>query len=152
MIIEHGACPLPRGEKILVALDGSEHAYRALDQAISLAKVCNSFIYLISVLDLYPGQMSLAPLLEEKLSAEIHETLEKGKEMVEKENLSCETIVHMGGMAHEFIVREAKEKGVDLIVMGSHGRTGLSKMLVGSVTERVIGHAPCAVMVTPRIS
>ncbi|NOQ95890.1 MAG: hypothetical protein GQ555_04650, partial [Desulfobacterales bacterium] len=65
MIIEHGACPLTRGEKLLVALDGSEHAYKALDQAISLAKVCNSSIYLISVLDLYPGQMAVAPFLEE---------------------------------------------------------------------------------------
>ncbi|MBW1670382.1 MAG: universal stress protein [Deltaproteobacteria bacterium] len=148
--MEHGACSLTRGEKLLVALDGSEHAYKALDQAISLAKVCNSSIFLISVLDLYPGQMELAPLLEEKLSAKIHETLEKGKEIVEKENLSCETIVHMGGTAHEFIVKEAKERGIDLIVMGSHGRTGLSKMMVGSVTERVIGHAPCAVMVTPK--
>lgn len=150
MIIEHGACPLTRGEKLLVALDGSEHADKALDQAISLAKVCNSFIYLISVLDLYPGQMSVAPLLEEKLSAEIYETLERGKEKVEKENLSCETIVHMGGTAHEFIIKEAKDKNIDLIVMGSHGRSGLARLLVGSVTERVIGHAPCAVLVTPK--
>ena len=150
MIIEHGACPLTRGEKLLVALDGSEHAYKALDQAISLAKVCGSFIYLISVLDLYPGQMSVAPLLEEKLSAEIYETLERGKKKVEKENLSCETIVHMGGTAHEFIIKEAKDKGIDLIVMGSHGRSGLARLLVGSVAERVIGHAPCAVLVTPK--
>jgi len=45
---------------------------------------------------------------------------------------------------------QRSERGIDLIVMGSHGRTGLSKLLVGSVTERVIGHAPCAVMVTPK--
>jgi nucleotide-binding universal stress UspA family protein len=152
MIIEQGtyACPLTHGEKLLVALDGSEYAYKALDQAISLAKICNSSIYLISVLSLYPGQITLAPLLEEKLSAEVHETLKRGKEKVEKENLSCETIIRMGGRPYEFIVEEAKKRGIDLIVMGSHGRTGMSKLLMGSVAERVIGHAPCPVMVTPK--
>jgi len=50
---------------------------------------------------------------------------------------------------NEFIIQEAKEKNIDLIVMGTHGRTGLNKLLIGSVAERVVGHVPCAVMVTP---
>ena len=57
--------------------------------------------------------------------------------------------MHIGEQPHEFIIREAKEKNIDLIVMGTHGRTGLEKLLIGSVAERVVGHAPCAVMVTP---
>ena len=44
---------------------------------------------------------------------------------------------------------EAKAKEIDLIVMGTHGKSGLKSVLMGSVTERVIGHAPCAVLVTP---
>ncbi|MEA3428785.1 MAG: hypothetical protein U9Q84_06175 [Thermodesulfobacteriota bacterium] len=51
-------------------------------------------VFFISVLDLYPGQMALASLLEEKLSAKIYETPKKGKKIVEKENLPCETVVN----------------------------------------------------------
>jgi hypothetical protein len=57
--------------------------------------------------------------------------------------------VHIGRQPHEFIIQEAKEKNIDLIVMGTHGRTGLDKLLIGSVAERVVGYAPCVVMVTP---
>ena len=146
---EQTVCPLTKGEKILVAMDGSKCSEKALDQAISMAKICNSTLFGISVIELYPGQMEVAPALVEKLSAETREILERVKDRAAKENISCETIVHIGGQPHEFIIQEAKEKNIDLIVMGTHGRTGLKKLLMGSVTERVIGHAPCAVLVTP---
>ena len=146
---EQTVCPLTKGERILVAMDGSKCSEKALDQAISMAKICNSTLFGISVIELYPGQMEVAPALVEKLSAETREILERVKDRAAKENISCETIVHIGGQPHEFIIQEAKEKNIDLIVMGTHGRTGLKKLLMGSVTERVIGHAPCAVLVTP---
>ena len=57
--------------------------------------------------------------------------------------------MHTGKNFHEVIVREAIERDIDLIVMGTHGRTGLKKLVLGSVAERVIGHVPCAVLVTP---
>lgn len=143
------ACPLTRGERILVALDGSKHSDKALDQALSMATVCNSQLFAISVVDLYPEVLEVAPALQEKMSAEVREILDRAQEKAEKQNIPCETIVHIGGQPHEFIVQEAKEKGIDLIVMGTHGRTGLKKLVMGSVAQRVIGHAPCAVMVTP---
>lgn len=146
---EQTVCPLTKGERILVAMDGSKCSEKALDQAISMAKICNSTLFGISVIELYPGQMEVAPALVEKLSAETREILERVKDRAAKENISCETIVHIGGQPHEFIIQEVKEKNIDLIVMGTHGRTGLKKLLMGSVTERVIGHAPCAVLVTP---
>ena len=83
------------------------------------------------------------------MSKETGEILERVKDRAAKENIPCEMIVHMGGQPHEFIIQEAKKKDIDLIVMGTHGRTGLKKLLMGSVAERVIGHAPCTVMVTP---
>jgi nucleotide-binding universal stress UspA family protein len=143
------ACPLTRGERILVALDGSVHSAKALDQALSMAKVCNSKLFLISVVDLYPEVLEKAPAAVETLSAEVGEILKRGKEMAEKEGVECETIVHIGSKIYDFIVTEAKEKNVDLIAMGTHGRTGLKGFLMGSVAQRVIGHAPCAVLVTP---
>jgi nucleotide-binding universal stress UspA family protein len=51
------------------------------------------------------------------------------------------------GRPYEAIIETAREKGVDLIVMGSHGRTGMERLLMGSVTERVVGHADCAVLI-----
>ena len=51
------------------------------------------------------------------------------------------------GEPYNLIISAAKAKKADLIVMGSHGRRGLSRLLMGSVTERVIGHAKCAVLV-----
>ena len=143
------ACPLTRGERILVAVDGSDFSNVAVDQAISLGGICNSQIYLISVVDLYPEQMEVAPALVEKMSEEVRDNLEDARKKVEEANIPCETIVHMGGKPHEFIIQEAKEKSVDLIAMGTHGRSGLKRILMGSVAQNVIGHAPCPVIVVP---
>ncbi len=146
------ACPLTRGERILVAVDGSSFADVAVDQAISLGSICNSEIFVVSVVDLYPEQMAVAPALVEKMSAEVREYLDKAKAKVDEANIACETIVHMGGKPHEFIVDEAKQKEIDLIVLGTHGRSGLKRVLLGSVAQNVIGHAPCPVLVVPDAS
>ncbi|MBW2172341.1 MAG: universal stress protein [Deltaproteobacteria bacterium] len=114
-----------------------------------MAKICNSSLFAISVVDLYPEVMAHAPGLEEKMSIEVGKTLARAKETADKENISCETIVRMGGPAHGFIVEEAKARGIDLIVMGTRGKSALQRVLMGSVAERVIGHAPCPVMVIP---
>jgi nucleotide-binding universal stress UspA family protein len=142
-------CPLTRGERILVALDGSENSERALDQALSMATICKSKLFVVSVVDLYAEVIAEAPDLEEKMSEKAEKTLEWAKQKAEKKNISCETIVHIGRPVYEFIVKEAQERKIDLIVMGKHGRTGLKRLLMGSVAERVIGHAHCAVMIIP---
>ena len=149
MAQEKRACPLTRGEKILVAVDGSDHSYAAVDQAVSLGGICGSQIFVISVVDLFPEQMAVAPALVEKMSAEVREHLDKAKQKIEAANIPCETIVHMGGQPHEYIVQTAKDKSIDLIVMGTQGRSGIKRILLGSVAQNVIGHAPCPVLVVP---
>jgi nucleotide-binding universal stress UspA family protein len=67
-----------------------------------------------------------------------------GQEGVKAEGLIIE------GRPYEVIVDTAREKGVDLIVMGSHGRTGLERLFMGSVTEKVVGHAGCSVLVVKK--
>jgi len=151
MAQEEFACPLTRGERILVAVDGSPFSDAAVDQAISLGGICNSQIFVISVIDLYPEQMEVAPALVDKMSEEARQFLDRAKERVDRADIPCETIVRMGGKPHEFIVEEAKEKGIDLIVMGTHGRTGIKRILMGSVAQNVIGHAPCSVLVVPYV-
>jgi hypothetical protein len=145
------ACPLTRGEKILVAVDGSAFSDLAVDQAISLGGICNSEIFVISVVDLFPEQMEVAPALVEKMSKEVRQHLDKAKQKVDEADIPCETIVRMGGKPHEFIIQEAKEKEIDLIVMGTHGKSGIKRVLMGSVAQNVIGHAPCPVLVVPNV-
>ncbi|KGM43747.1 hypothetical protein JY97_05260 [Alkalispirochaeta odontotermitis] len=142
---------MTRGERILVAVDGSAFSDMAVDQAISLGRICNSEIFVISVVDLYPEQMEVAPALVEKMSAEVRDHLDKAKQKVDEAGIVCETIVHMGGNPHEYIVQEAKDKGIDLICMGTHGRSGIKRILLGSVAQSVIGHAPCPVLVVPSV-
>jgi hypothetical protein len=149
MVSEEFACPLTRGERILVAVDGSDCSEQIVDQAISMGRICNSSIIAISVVELYPETISLAPDLEHKLSTQTRETLDCVKERVEKEKIHCETVARSGPQPHQFIVREAKDREVDLIVIGTRGKTRLKNVFMGSVAERVIGNAPCPVMVVP---
>ncbi|MEF9438675.1 MAG: universal stress protein, partial [Candidatus Mariimomonas ferrooxydans] len=64
----------------------------------------------------------------------------------EASHIKAETVVKEGE-SYQKIVEVAEEKGADVIFMGSHGRTGLEKLIMGSITEKVIGYAPCPVMV-----
>jgi len=149
MAEEQRACPLTKGERILVAVDGSLYSEIALDQAISMATVCNSQLFAIHVVEAYPKHLESAPAFEDEIKKAGLKFLEKVKKKAAQQNVSCETILKVGGQPHEFIVKEAKKKGIDLIVLGTHGRSGLKKLFLGSVAQKVIGHAPCAVLVVP---
>jgi nucleotide-binding universal stress UspA family protein len=142
-------CPLTGGERILVAVDGSPHSETAVDLAIRMARVCRSELFFVNVVALYPEMIQLAEALEEGPLQETRRILEEASEKARQADVPCETIVHIGPEPHTFIVEEAVDKDVGLIVMGTHGRTGLKRLLMGSVAERVLGHAPCAVLVTP---
>ena len=148
--MEQQKCPLTKHERILAPIDGSDYSEKALDQAISLAKECASKLYLLTVVYQNPEYFTEVPALSEQQGKEAREFLERARKKAAKENVPCELLIHTGEQPHEFIIQEARDKKIDLIVMGSHGRTGLKRMLMGSVTAKVIGYAPCAVMVIPR--
>ena len=149
MVPEEMACPITKGEKILVAVDGSEFTDIIVDQAISMGRICNSVVVAISVVPFFSEYVSFAAQLEEDLSKNTKKLLETVRRRIEKENIECETVVRIDEQPHEPIVQEAKERNVDLIVMGTRGMTGLKRVLMGSVAQKVIGHAPCPVMVVP---
>ncbi len=149
MTAEQTACPLTKGERILVAVDGSSNSDFAVAQALSMATTCNSRLFAITVVDIYPFYMEGAPGVKEKAEKEARNILRNVEEKAKEANISCETILRVGHQPHEFIVKDAKEKNIDLIVMGTHGRTGLKKLVMGSVAQRVIGYTPCPVMVVP---
>ena len=143
------SCAIMGFEKILLATDGSESVEAAIQEAINIARVCSSRLFVLSVVEVNPEYEALAPNIVEKAETETKEHVDSVKQRAEKEGISCETIVHQGEEPYRFIVDEAKKAKVDMIVMGSHGRTGLKRLMMGSVTARVIGHAPCKVLVVP---
>lgn len=143
------SCAVMGFEKLLLATDGSESAEAAVQEAINIAKSCSGRLFVIAVVEVNPEYEALAPQIVEKAEYETREHLDSVKARAEKEGIVCETIAHQGEEPFQFIVDEARKKKADMIVMGSHGRTGLKRLMMGSVTARVIGHAPCKVLVVP---
>jgi len=142
-------CPTARLEKLLLATDGSEQSEGAVRETINLAKICSSKIYAISVIETNPEFMASAPGFFEKYEKQIRQHLESIKSRASKENIECEIIIHEGEEPFQEIVDEAAGKQVEMIFMGRYGRTGLKRLLMGSVTAKTIGHSPCNVMVVP---
>jgi nucleotide-binding universal stress UspA family protein len=143
------ACPSARLEKLLIATDGSVFSEAAIQEAICMAKLCASKLFVVSVIEANPEFEAFAPQVVEKAEQETRQYLDTIRDKARQEGIDCETIIHEGEEPYRFIVDEAAKKKVDMIIMGSHGRTGLKRLLMGSVTARVIGHAPCKVMVVP---
>jgi nucleotide-binding universal stress UspA family protein len=119
---------------ILLATDGSKYSEAASSEALGIAKRCKSSLIVISV----------APSEEETASAK--NNVSKVMEAAGKEGIETTSIV-VKGKPYEAIIETSKQNNADLIIVGSHGRTGLSRLLMGSVTERIIGHAEAAVLV-----
>jgi len=134
-------------QKILVPIDGSKYSQLALEQAIMIAKAFNSDVLVMTAIDSYPESTTLK--LEDKLQQEAHSLIESAKAEVVKANLTCETILTVRGRPYEMIIQEGRNRDANLIVMGTHGKGGLERLLMGSVTERVIGLSPCPVLVVP---
>lgn len=133
-------------KNIIMAYDGSKFSNKALQEAISIAKSSGGSLLILSVVDITDEFESEAPGLTDKMTEKLLKSAQKalGKAVAAKVKAKVE--VHVGD-AYEMIVDIAKKKKADVIVMGSHGRTGLTRLLMGSVTSRVIGHAPCSVLV-----
>jgi len=137
-------------ETILCPIDYSVYSEKALEYAIALAEKYQAKLYLIHVLDIRIYDMNDPDLynvnivekgtidkLKERLLRCIREDI-KGK-------ISVEAVV-VQGVPFAEIIRAAKEYVADLIVIGTHGRTGLSQAIMGSVAERVVRKSPCPVL------
>ncbi len=135
--------------KILCPVDHSECSYLALKYAISLALKDESKLYLMHVIDsrLYDTEIyKFSPYKPNEIDkSQIHTDLMKSLPEGTTDVLEVETIVVRGVPFHE-ITKAAKEIGADLIVIGTHGRTGLSHVMMGSVAEKVVRKAPCPVL------
>jgi len=139
---------------ILLPTDFSECGNYALSYAASLARRFKASIICVNVIEPivpsvgYSGMTEPLPIADitEQLEDSAERELPKLAECDECSGLEVEEVVVHGEAASE-IVRVAKERDVDLIVISSHGRTGLGRILFGSTAESVVRHAPCPVLV-----
>jgi hypothetical protein len=144
-----GICPTPGFEKLLVATDGSEFSKAAVQEAIKIAGACSSTLYVLLVVEINAEVELWDAQSADKIEKDMRKYLEGIKARAVREGIKCEIILHLGDEPYRNIVSEAKERKVNTIIMGSHGRTGLTRLMMGSVVTRVIGHAPCKVLVVP---
>ena len=136
-------------KKILCPVDHSECSYLALKYAISLALKDEAKLYLMHVIDsrLYDTEMykfspyKVNEIDESKIRTDLMKSLPEGTTDV----LEVETIVVKGVPFNE-IINAATEISVDLIVIGTHGRTGISHVMLGSVAEKVVRKSLCPVL------
>jgi universal stress protein A len=137
--------------KILTALDFSENSDYAFDYALTLAKQFNAELTIMHVINepvdlrgFYVPHISF-----EQLEKEIEEGAHKMMEKFCSERLagfSTYQTVIVSGIPYEEIIRKAEEIDASLIVVGTHGRTGLDHLIFGSTAERVVRSASCPVL------
>lgn len=138
-------------KKILVATDGSECSRKAVEQAIRLAKECGASLVAVTASDFYPnymfpeGVVDLSQLIEQNS----REILSNVQQLAVAAEVPCITKSASDKSPLKAITSIAEEEACDLLVMGSHGRSGFVAMVLGSVTQKVLAHAKIAVMVIP---
>ena len=143
-------CPVVNTERLLLTTDGSDFSEGAVREAIRLAKQCSSKLAAITVIETNPEYETIAPQLLEKAEKAAWTTLEAVKVKAKTEGVECEISVHEGEESYHYISDAAVKNKSSMIVMGRRGKAGIKKLMMGSTTARVIGHAPCNVLVVPR--
>jgi nucleotide-binding universal stress UspA family protein len=137
---------------LLVPFDFSPYAEQALAYAIGLAQTLQARLTLLYVRDtmswgVAQAEVMIPPSYWVELETSIAEGMEEPLARVHQAGLQGETVI-AEGVPFQTIIDTARDKSVDLIVMGTHGRTGLTHVLMGSVAEKVVRLASCPVLVT----
>ena len=137
-------------KKILVAIDGSQSAYNALNSAIDLAKQFGSELYLVSVVNTANLPMnvgvSYAPGLTKDLQESTKKDLKKAVDLVKEKGLTYQVQL-LDGEPREQLTRFPKENDIDLIVMGKTGTSAFTRVFVGSVTRYVSEHSDINILI-----
>ncbi|CAN5239400.1 universal stress protein [soil metagenome] len=137
---------------VLLATDFSEPAARAADHAAALARVCGATLHLVHVVEDFSYWESFnlkhfpSPDVFDELRSNARIALEDFFSGEERAGFEVRTHVRSGKPFVE-IIRAAREVEADVIVVGSHGQSGIAETLFGSTAEKVVRKAPCAVLV-----
>jgi nucleotide-binding universal stress UspA family protein len=135
-------------KKILVPTDFSEGSEPAVQYAAMMARVIKAHVCLVHVIQPYAYAMTETFNVVDHysaLKAIAEPMLDQARKGLQKAGLTVETDL-LSGVAHREILEKARRIGADLIVMGTHGRSGVDHLLLGSVAEKVVRLAPCPVL------
>lgn len=144
---------------ILITTDGSEVAQKGVDHGLALAKALGAQVTIITATErlqaYYPGvtgfefdvngTITADYMAEQKRAADA--TLDAAKQSAERLGITAETVHVPTAQPAEAIVETAKARNCSLIVMASHGRRGLGRLMLGSQTAEVLAHSPVPVLV-----
>ncbi|MGB9937662.1 MAG: universal stress protein [Methanobacterium sp.] len=145
-------------KKILLPTDGSEYANKAAEHAIWLASSTGAELIVLNVIETsslvgLPAE-DLIVRIKEMLKEEGRKSLEKISQMTEENKIEDEcheevklNLITEEGSPSDIIIKKVKEENIDLVVMGTSGKHGLDRFLLGSVTENVVRSAPCPILV-----
>jgi nucleotide-binding universal stress UspA family protein len=139
-------------KRILYATDFSPASSRALDEAINLAKQNNAELLAVHVIEPIPyvagdefAGAEIYTKVEEANERQANSGMAKLMQRLQKAKVKAQSLL-LKGSVHDQIVKAAKSKKADMIVIGTHGRTGLSKLFMGSVAGKVVSSATCPVV------
>lgn len=144
--------------KVLLSTDGSASSTSAMDILVGLSLPPASEVVLLTVIDrqdfnknaeqggLSEEQQQMLEQTGQLLQEEAEGTLAAAVEKLQAAGLNCSTQIAVGHPSRE-IIRAAKDRGADLVVVGSHGWKGVKRFLLGSVSEQVLAYAPCSVLI-----
>jgi nucleotide-binding universal stress UspA family protein len=141
-------------DKILAPVDGSTTSNLGLQEAIKLARLCGARLALVHVVDLM--SYNIAAAADAGMTAEVwqalkdggQEILNQGQAAVQAAGLACETrlVENLTGRVWELVLDEVKRSGANLLVLGTHGRRGVGRMLLGSDAEQIVRHTTVPVL------
>lgn len=143
-------------KRILVATDGSELSRKATTAAIALAALCAAELIVVKAVPRYPpsyfeGGMTLPQESLQEIEArwlrEAQQQVDVVKQAAFAQGVKATALALLSDVVSETLLRVAKEQQCDLIVMASHGRKGLQRILLGSETLQVLTHSSMAVLV-----
>ena len=138
-------------KKILVPIDFSDYSKNALKYATQFAKQFNAKIYLVYVVEpiIYPADFSMGQVAIPSADIDLHSRAEEELTKLSKDivsgNLQVEILIKTGKPFVE-IIETASANDIDLIIIATHGHTGVEHLLFGSTAEKVVRKAPCPVL------
>ena len=145
-----GAVSHSKFSKIMVAIDGSEHSLKAAEYALEVAKSFNAQLFAVTVTSV-PESYHLKQqdiLNKSREMADSKAWLERFTHAAKTDSIELKTELISSHRPVDYVILEyAEEKNIDLIVLGTRGRSGFEKLLLGSVASSVVKYAHCPVMV-----
>ncbi|MES0336991.1 MAG: universal stress protein [Candidatus Magnetobacterium sp. LHC-1] len=137
-------------KSLLLAVDGSPFSEGAIKEALLFSKSCGIRLTLLYIQGLIDSYESGGLTFVERRDTRIDDYFDKIREEAAEENVELDIIIRRTDDPYKGIIDEAVDRQSDVIIMGRRGMTGLKRMLMGSVTAKVIAYAPCKVLVVPR--